>query len=209
MIDWGVLVMGLFGGLALFLYGLDQLAKGLQAVAGHTIKYVLGRLTSNRFLGALTGAFATAVLNSSSVTTVLVVGFVTAGLMTLAQSIGVIMGANVGTTITAQIVAFDVTHYALAMIAVGFALLWMNRRDQVRQLGSMTMGLGLLFFGMGVMGDAMAPLRSHGPFLDLMVRVEHPALGILVGAVFTGLVQSSAATTGIVIVLATQGLVSL
>jgi phosphate:Na+ symporter len=138
-----------------------------------------------------------------------VVGFVTAGLMTLQQSIGVIMGANVGSTVTAQIIAFNVTKYALGMIAIGFAMQFSSRGDRVRHYGSMIMGLGLIFFGMGVMGNAMAPLRSYPPFLDLMMRMETPALGILVGAVFTGLIQSSAATTGIAIVIASEGLIGL
>jgi hypothetical protein len=119
-IDWFTLGMGLFGGLALFLAGLEVLSEGMKLAAGEALKQVLSRLTTNRFLGALTGAFVTGVLNSSSVTTVLVVGFVTAGVMTLAQSVGVIMGANIGSTVTAQILAFDVAQYALLPIALGF-----------------------------------------------------------------------------------------
>ena len=201
--------MGLFGGLALFLFGLDQMARGLQAAAGESMKYVLSTLTRNRVTGALTGAFVTAVLNSSSVTTVLVVGFISAGLMTLSQSIGIIMGANVGSTFTAQIIAFDVTRYALGMIAVGFLAIFAGKSDRARNIGSLIMGLGLVFFGMGVMGSAMSPMRSYEPFTELMVRMETPLLGILVGAAFTGLVQSSAATTGLAIVLASEGLVTL
>jgi phosphate:Na+ symporter len=208
-IDWLGLGMGLFGGLALFLFGLDQMAKGLQAAAGEGMKYILARLTRNRVTGALSGALVTAVLNSSSVTTVLVVGFISAGLMTLSQSIGIIMGANIGSTFTAQIIAFDVTRYALGMIAVGFLMLFSAKRDNVRNVGSLVMGLGLVFYGMGVMGTAMGPMRTYQPFMDLMVRMETPLVGILVGAVFTGLVQSSAATTGLAIVLASEGLVSL
>jgi len=170
---------------------------------------VLSRLTKNRFMGALTGAFVTAVLNSSSVTTVLVVGFISAGFMTLTQSVGIIMGANIGSTFTAQIVAFNVTQYALIMVAIGFLMLFTGKSENTRHYGSMVMGLGLVFYGMGVMGDAMLPLRSYQPFLDLMVKMENPLLGILIGAVFTGLVQSSAATTGIAIVMASSGLITL
>ncbi|MCU7845129.1 MAG: Na/Pi cotransporter family protein [Candidatus Thiodiazotropha sp. (ex Monitilora ramsayi)] len=208
-IDWFRLGMGLFGGLAMFLFGMDQMSEGLKAAAGDTLKEILGRLTKNRFLGAVTGAFVTAVLNSSSVTTVLVVGFISAGFMTLAQSVGVIMGANIGSTFTAQIVAFNVTQYALVMVAIGFFMLFAGKRENTQHYGSMVMGLGLVFYGMGVMGESMEPLRSYQPFLDLMISMEKPALGILVGAVFTGLVQSSAATTGIAIVMATEGLISL
>ena len=208
-IDWFKLVMGLLGGLAMFLFGMEQMSEGLQGAAGDSLKDVLGRLTKNRFMGALTGAFVTAVLNSSSVTTVLVVGFISAGFMSLAQSVGIIMGANIGSTFTAQIVAFNVTQYALVMVAAGFYLLFAGKQEKTRYYGAMVMGLGLVFYGMGVMGDAMTPLRSYQPFIDLMARMENPLLGILVGAVFTGLVQSSAATTGIAIVMATAGLISL
>lgn len=208
-IDWFIVGMGLFGGLAMFLFGMEQMSDGLKAAAGDTLKDVLARLTRNRALGALTGAFVTAVLNSSSVTTVLVVSFISAGFMTLAQSVGVIMGANIGSTFTAQIVAFNVTQYALIMVAIGFFMLFTARQEKMRHYGSMIMGLGLVFYGMGVMGEAMTPLRSYQPFLDLMVKMENPLLGILVGAVFTGLVQSSAATTGIAIVMATEGLITL
>ncbi len=205
---WPIL-MGLFGGLALFLYGMEKMSTGLKAVAGGRMKAILGRLTRNRITGAITGAFVTAVIQSSSVTTVMVVGFITAGLLTLSQSIGIIMGANVGTTVTAQIIAFKVTHYALLMIAIGFAMSMLARREKVRHYGAVLMGLGLVFFGMDVMGDAMRPLRSYQPFLDWMTRMESPAVGIAAGALFTALVQSSSATTGVVIVMATQGLITL
>lgn len=203
------LLMGLFGGLALFLFGMEQMSVALRTVAGDRMKVVLGKLTSNRFAGVATGAFVTAIIQSSSVTTVLVVGFITAGLMSLSQSIGVIMGANIGTTITAQIIAFKVTKYALLMIAIGFTLIFAAKNDKVKKYGEILFGLGLIFFGMGVMSESMSPLRSYQPFLDLMTQMESPLLGILLGAVFTALVQSSSATTGIVIVLATQGLISL
>ncbi len=208
-IAWGNMTMGLLGGLALFLFGMEQMSDALKAVAGERMKDILARLTTNRFMGAITGAFVTAVIQSSSVTTVLVVGFITAGLLSLAQSVGVIMGANIGTTITAQIVAFKVTKAALLMIALGFALLFMGKKERTRQYGAMVMGLGLVFFGMSVMSDAMKPLRSYEPFLELMTTMEKPLVGILVAAAFTALVQSSSATTGIVIVMASQGLISL
>ena len=154
--NWGNMGMHLVGGLALFLFGMDQMADALKAVAGERMKTILARLTANRFMGAVTGAFVTAVIQSSSVTTVLVVGFITAGLMSMAQSIGIIMGANIGTTITAQIIAFKVTESALLMIAVGFTMLFTSKQEQIRHYGSILMGLGLVFFGMSVMSDAMA-----------------------------------------------------
>jgi phosphate:Na+ symporter len=208
-IDGFRLLMGLFGGLALFLFGIDQMSAGLKAVAGERMATMLGTMTKNRIVGAITGAFVTAILNSSSVTTVLVVGFITAGIMTLSQSIGVIMGANIGSTMTAQIVAFNVTQYAMLPIAIGFGMIFFGKTEQMKHGGAMLFGLGLLFGGMGVMSDAMYPLRSYPPFLELMTKLENPLLGILVGAVFTGLVQSSAATTGIAIVMASEGLMSL
>jgi phosphate:Na+ symporter len=208
-IDWGVMAMRMFGGLALFLFGMEQMSDALKAVAGERMKMILAKLTANRFMGATTGALVTAVIQSSSVTTVLVVGFITAGLMSMSQSVGIIMGANIGTTITAQIVAFKVTKAALLMIGVGFSMLFLSKHEKIKQYGGMLMGLGLVFFGMSVMSDAMQPLRSYQPFLDLMIRMENPLIGILVAAAFTGLIQSSSATTAIVIVMASQGFISL
>jgi phosphate:Na+ symporter len=209
IMDWWTMGMQLLGGLALFLFGMEQMADSLKAVAGERMKVILAKLTTNRFMGAATGAFVTAVIQSSSVTTVLVVGFITAGLMSMSQSVGVIMGANIGTTITAQIVAFKVTKLALLMIAVGFGMLFFSKQEKIKQYGGMIMGLGLVFFGMSVMSDAMKPLRSYQPFLDLMTSMENPFIGILVAALFTGLIQSSSATTGIVIVMASQGFITL
>lgn len=207
--EWGRMVMGLLGGLALFLFGMDQLGDGLKAAAGDSMKAILAAFTKNRALAAITGAAVTAVIQSSSITTVLVVGFVSAGVMTFTQSVGVIMGANVGTTITAQIVAFKVEEIALGLVAVGFAMLFVGRTDRIRHIGAIVMGLGLIFFGMGVMSEAMHPLRSYPPFVDLMASLDSPLPAILVALVFTALVQSSSATTGIVIVMASGGLISL
>jgi phosphate:Na+ symporter len=208
-IHWWAMAMSLFGGLALFLYGMDQMAEALKAVAGERMKDILAKLTANRFMGALTGAFVTAVINSSSVTTVLVVGFISAGLMTLSQSVGVIMGANIGSTVTAQLIAFQITEAALLMIGIGFTMQFASTQEAIRQYGGILMGLGLVFFGMSIMSDAMGPLRTYEPFLEFVRRLENPAIGILVAAVFTGLIQSSAATMGIAIVMASQGLINL
>ena len=209
--DFFVMAMGLLGGLALFLYGMEQMAEGLKSLAGNRLKAILARLTTNRLSGACTGAFVTAVLQSSSVTTVLTVGFISAGILSLSQAVGIIFGANVGTTITAQIIAFKVTHYALLLVAAGFALLFVAPSDNGsrRQYGMLVMGLGLIFFGMNLMSMAMEPLRSHAGFIDTMARIENPLFGILLAAAFTGLVQSSSATTGVVIAMASQGLISL
>ena len=206
---WWSMGIGLFGGMGLFLYGMDLMANTLKVVAGERMRDILDRLTSNRFMGVATGALVTAVINSSSVTTVLVVGFITAGLMSLSQSIGFIMGANIGSTLTAQLIAFKLDQAALLIVGSGFVLLFISRLERIRQIGSILMGLGLLFLGMGIMIQAMAPLRAYPPFLDLMQHLESPLLGILVAAVFTALVHSSAATIGIVIAMASQGLINL
>lgn len=208
-ISWTDLLFGLFGGLALFLYGLDQLSEGLKKAAGKSLQTMLGKLTTNRVAGALTGAVVTGILNSSSVTTVLVVGFISAGVMSLQQSVGVIMGANIGSTVTAQILAFNISQYALMPVAAGFFMLFTSKRDAVRNWGMMIMGIGLVFFGMSLMSDSMYPLRSYEPFLDILKRMDNPLLAIPVGALFTGLVQSSAATVGIAIAMASGGLLSL
>lgn len=203
------IIIGLAGGLALFLFGMEQMTDALKLVAGGGMKRLLARLTTNRFKAAFAGATVTAVIQSSSVTTVLVVGFISAGLMSLSQSIGVIMGANIGTTITAQIIAFKITKYALVLVAVGFGMLFISKKERVKQYGAMLMGLGLIFFGMELMSAATRPLRSYQPFIDLMQQMEHPFLAILISAAFTGLVQSSSATTGVIIVLASQGFITL
>lgn len=205
----GSILMGLIGGLALFLFGLDQLSDALKLIAGEGMRKILARLTTNRFTGALAGAIVTAIIQSSSVTTVLVVGFISAGLMTLPQSIGVIIGANIGTTITAQLIAFKITQYSLLLVAAGFFLLFGSKNEKVRYYGHMIMGLGLIFFGMLLMSDGTKPLQTYPPFTEIMQRMDHPLTAILLAAGFTALIQSSSATTGLVITLASQGFISL
>ncbi|MDA1231497.1 MAG: Na/Pi cotransporter family protein [Planctomycetota bacterium] len=208
-IEFGTLVTGLGGGLALFLFGMRQMTESLKTVAGNSMKNLLARLTANRFTAALAGTIITAVIQSSSVTTVLVVGFISAGLLKLSQSIGVIIGANVGTTITAQIIAFKVSQYGLLMIATGFLTDVVAKSKKIQQWGMVLMGLGLIFFGMELMSNATGPLRQWQPFIDAMRNMQNPMLSIVIGMIFTAVVQSSSATTGIVIVLASQGLISL
>ncbi len=205
----GVLITQLGGGLALFLFGMRQMTGSLKTVAGAGMKNLLARLTANRFTAALAGTIVTAVIQSSSVTTVLVVGFVSAGLLNLSQAIGVILGANVGTTITAQIIAFKVYQYGLLMVAAGFFTEILARREYFRQWGAALMGLGLIFFGMELMSIGTNPLRQWPPFIEMMQDIRNPLLSVSIGAIFTAIVQSSSATTGIVIVLASQGLITL
>ncbi|HET6593754.1 MAG TPA: Na/Pi cotransporter family protein [Xanthomonadales bacterium] len=200
---------GLLGGLALFLFGMDVMTQALKSAAGDYMKDILGKLTRNRFVGVGTGAFVTAIIQSSSVTTVILVGFISAGLMSMSQSVAVIMGANIGTTITAQILAFKVTKLALPIIAVGFGVAFTARRNEWRQVGMVVLGLGMVFYGMSVMSDGLSPLRSYEPFIGFMLNLHNPLLGAAVGMGFTALVQSSSATTGILIVMASQGLIAL
>jgi len=207
-IDTLLQTIQLFGGLAIFLLGLDHLTESLKLVAGSRLKSILAAMTKNRVVGLATGAVITALVQSSSVTTVLMVGFISSGLMTLGQSIGVILGANIGSTVTAQIVAFKVTKYSLAAVAVGFGFMFFGKQSHTKTRGSLVLGLGLVFFGMTVMSDAMRPLRSYEPFIDAMASMDNIFLAVLAAAAFTALIQSSAATTGMVIVLATTGLVS-
>jgi phosphate:Na+ symporter len=203
------MITGLFGGLAIFLFGLDQLTDMLKVIAGGRMRDLLSRVTTSRLRGVLAGGFTTAVIQSSSVTTVLVIGFVSAGLMSLDQSIGVIMGAGIGTTVTAQIVAFKVTQYSLVAVVIGFAMQFFFDGDRMKRYGTMLLGLGLVFYGMNMMGDATLPLRSYPPFIDLMAHMDNAFLAVLVSASFTAVIQSSSATTGVIIVLASQGLISL
>jgi len=195
IIHWGILIMTLLGGLALFLYGMEQMSEGLKKTAGDRMRSILSTLTNNRLVGMTVGAFVTMIIQSSSATTVMLVSFVQAQLMTFVQSLGVILGADIGTTITAQLIAFNLTDYALLMIAVGFAVRMFSKKETGKHVGEVIMGFGILFFGMKLMSDAMKPLRSYEPFIDLLKGLENPLLGLLVGAIFTALIQSSSALT--------------
>ncbi len=208
-ISWGFLLIGLFGGLSFFLYGMEKMSEGMKKTAGNQMRNILAALTRNRFIGLFVGAFVTMVIQSSSATTVMLVSFVQAGLMRFTQSLGVILGADIGTTVTAQLIAFKLTDYALLMCAIGFALRMLGKTEKIRNSGEIILGFGILFFGMKLMSDAMKPLRSYPEFIQILKELENPMLGILVGTVFTALVQSSSAFTGLVIVLAQQGLIGL
>lgn len=209
-IDWVELGMGLAGGLAVFLIGMGQITVALKAVAGDRLRTVLARLSSNRFVGALTGSVTTAIIQSSSVTTVLTVGFVSASLLSVTQAASVIIGANLGTTVTAQVIALDVTDYALGLLAAGALVSAIaGRRQVLGEVGATVAGLGFVFLGLDLMSDAMRPLGTYQPFLDLVADSSSPIVGLVLGAAFTGLVQSSSATTGIVIVMGASGLLDL
>ncbi|WP_195269069.1 Na/Pi cotransporter family protein [Eubacterium sp. 1001713B170207_170306_E7] len=202
-------VLGLLGGLALFLYGMQMMSSGLEAAAGNRMKQILERLTSNRFLGVAVGAAITAVIQSSSATTVMVVGFVNSGMMTLIQAVWIIMGANVGTTITGQLIALDVGALAPLFAFCGVALVVFTKKVKLHHWGLIVAGLGILFIGMDMMSAAMMPLRDSPAFVSLMTRFSNPALGILAGAVFTAAIQSSSASVGILQALAVSGVIGL
>ena len=198
---------GLLGGLALFLYGMQMMSEGLEDAAGNRMKQILERLTSNRFLGVAVGAGITAVIQSSSATTVMVVGFVNSGMMTLQQAVWIIMGANIGTTITGQLIALDVGMIAPLIAFFGVAMIVFLKLPKAHYIGKILAGLGILFIGMDMMGAAMVPLQESEAFISLMTKFSNPILGILAGAVFTAVIQSSSASVGILQTLATNGLI--
>jgi phosphate:Na+ symporter len=203
------LISGLLGGLALFLYGLDKMGNALKLISGYKLKKIMTNLTKNRFLSLGTGTVLTAMVQSSSATTVLLVGFVSAEMLTLTQALGVILGADIGTTLTVQLIAFKVTKYALIPLAIGFFLKALAKTEKMENLGRTLLGVGLLFYGIELMSVSMSPLRTHAPFIDMMSQMHNPFYAIWFGALFTAAVQSSAATLAIIIALATQGLIDI
>lgn len=202
-------LFGLLGGLALFLYGMQMMSGGLEAAAGNKMKKILEKLTANRFLGVLVGAGITAVIQSSSATTVMVVGFVNSGMMTLRQAVWIIMGANIGTTITGQLIALDIGQLAPLIAFIGVALIVFIKNRKVHNYGLIVAGLGMLFIGMEMMSGAMEPLRELPAFVSLMTKFSNPVLGILAGMIFTAIIQSSSASVGILQSLAKTGLIAL
>lgn len=203
------IVLGLLGGLALFLYGMQMMSSGLEAAAGNRMKGILEKLTSNPILGVIVGAGITAVIQSSSATTVMVVGFVNSGMLSLQQTVWIIMGANIGTTITGQLIALDVGAIAPLLAFAGVAVVTFSKKQTVQHYGQIVAGLGILFLGMEMMSSAMSPLRDSETFISLMTQFGNPVIGILVGAVFTAIIQSSSASVGILQTLAIGGLIDL
>ena len=202
-------ILSLLGGLALFLYGMHMMSNGPEAAAGNRMKSILEKLTSNRIKGVLVGAVITAVIQSSSATTVMLVGFVNSGLMTLSQAVWVIMGANIGTTITGQLIALDISAIAPIFAIGGVAAMMFIKNEKVHHISGIFSGLGILFMGMAMMGDAMVPLQDSQTFINFMTTVENPLVGILIGAIFTAIIQSSSASVGILQALAATGMVPL
>ncbi|MBR6798807.1 MAG: Na/Pi cotransporter family protein, partial [Firmicutes bacterium] len=193
------IALTLFGGLALFIYGMNLMSDGLQKAAGEKMKSILALLTKNPLIGVLAGALVTAVIQSSSATTVMVIGFVSAGLMNLPQAISIILGANIGTTITAQLVAFKIGDYAWAFVIIGFIMFFfLAKKEKIMDVGQVLFGFGVLFVGLNIMGDAMKPLSATPEFADLMLNVaDTPVLGVIVGALLTAVIQSSSASIAV------------
>jgi len=203
-------IIQLMGGLGLFIYGMKLMGDGLENAAGEGLKSILEKVTSNRLMGVAIGAIVTMVIQSSSATTVMVVGFVNAGLMSLAQAAGIIMGANIGTTITAQLVAFKLDQIAPLFVFIGAALVMFARAKKRREIGNIILGFGILFTGMGIMSGAMKPLASSPTFTNILVAIgDNWFIGIIAGTVITAILQSSSATTGILIALATTGTIDI
>ncbi|WP_019138920.1 MULTISPECIES: Na/Pi cotransporter family protein [Peptoniphilus] len=199
----------LLGGLALFLYGMEMMSTGLELVAGDKLRVIIEKMTSNFFKAILVGAGVTAIIQSSSATTVMVVGFVNAGLMTIYQSVGIIMGANIGTTITGQLVALNISTLAPIIAFVGFLLNTFSKNKRKRYVGQSIIGLGFLFMGMQFMSDSMAPLRDYPGFVTLMTKFDNPFLGVIAGTAITALLQSSSASLGILQAISNQGVITL
>ncbi len=202
-------VMGLLGGLALFLYGMQMMSTGLEVAAGNKMRVILEKLTANRFVGVLVGAVITAIIQSSSATTVMVVGFVNSGMMTLNQAIWIIMGANIGTTITGQLIALDVSEIAPLVAFLGVVAIVFLKNEKVKHVGEILAGIGVLFIGMDMMGSAMKPLADSESFVSILTKFENPLIGIVAGAIFTALIQSSSASVGILQTLAGSGVIGL
>lgn len=208
--NWvAMLIMGVIGGLGLFLYGMHMLSNGLKKTAGNKMRTILNTVTTNRFVAVGIGTIVTMITQSSSATTVMLVSFVQAKLISFTQTMGIVLGAGIGTTITLQLIAFKLTDYSLLIIGIGFMLYFFFSSKKIKNVGESIFGFGILFFGMYIMSDSMEPLRTFQPFIDIVLQLENPILGILIGTLFTALIQSSAAFLGIVLVFSMQGLISL
>ncbi len=208
-ISWTMQIIGLFGGLAFFLFGMELLSAGMKHAAGNQLRHILSTLTENRFKGMALGIIVTMIIQSGSATSVMLVSFVQAGLMSFVQTIGVLIGAGIGMTVTAQLIAFKVTDYALLMIAIGFLFRMTSKKETIKNLAEVLLGFGILFYGLKLMGDSMAPLRSSQAVVEFLTGLGNPLIGLLIGTILTAIIQSSTAFIGILIILGTSGLLTL
>ncbi|HBS85623.1 MAG: hypothetical protein A2W91_14330 [Bacteroidetes bacterium GWF2_38_335] len=208
--DWLLMMsIGLLGGLGIFLFGMFMMSEGLQKAVGNKMRSILSSVTNNRFVAVGVGAFVTTVIQSSTATSVMLVSFVHSGLMRFSQTIGLILGAAIGSTITVQLIAFNFSAYSLIFVVIGFCMRFFAGRENLRNIGQAVLGFGLLFYGMFVMSQSLTPLKFYEPFIEFIVRLENPLIGVAVGAIITALIHSSAAFIGIMIILASQGLLSI
>jgi len=210
VINFFQMAMGAIAGLVLFIYGVTRLAEGLEDIGTDRMKNLLSKFTTNRFAGVGTGIVATTLLESSSVTIILVIAMVSAGVLTFVQSLGVVLGSNIGTAVGAQIISLDIEQYVPILMFVGLLVLFLGKTGTQKNIGLILLGFGLMFYGLEAIDEAMKPFRNYQPFIDLMRTLgNNPLLGAIVGAIFTVVIQSSSATVAIVITLAGSGLVSL
>ena len=210
IIDFFAMTMGALAGLVLFIYGVTRLSEGLEDMGSDRMKNLLAKCTTNRFAGVATGAVATTLLESSSVTIIMVIAMVSAGVLTFVQSLGVVLGSNIGTAVGAQIISLDINKYIPILMFAGLLLLFVGKGRTLKNLGIVLLGFGLMFYGLEAIDEAMKPFREYQPFIDLMQTLaQNPLLGALVGAIFTVIIQSSSATVALVITLAGSGLISL
>ncbi len=208
-VSWTMQIIGLFGGLAFFLFGMELMSSGMKHAAGNQMRYILATLTENRFRGMLLGVIVTMIIQSGSATSVMLVGFVQAGLMSFAQTIGVLVGAGIGMTVTAQLIAFKVTDFALLMIAVGFLIRMNAKKQTLKNISEVLLGFGILFYGLKLMGDSMAPLKSSQEVVEFLAGLGNPVIGLIIGTVLTAIIQSSTALIGILIILGSSGMLTL
>lgn len=210
VIDFFKMAMGAIAGLVLFIYGVTRLAEGLEDVGEERMKNLLSKFTTNRFAGVATGIVATTLLESSSVTIILVIAMVSASILTFVQSLGVVLGSNIGTAVGAQIISLNIELYVPILMFVGMLVFFLGKTARIKSLGIVVLGFGLMFYGLEAIDSAMEPFREYEPFLNLMERLgRNPLLGALVGAIFTVIIQSSSATVAIVVTLAGSGLIGL
>lgn len=210
IIDFFKMAMGALAGLVLFIFGVTRLSEGLEDLGTDRMKNFLSKCTTNRFAAVLTGAVATTVLESSSVTIIMVIAMVSAGVLTFVQSLGVVLGSNIGTAVGAQIISLDIKNYVPLLMFFGLLALFLGRTHLQKTLGIIVLGFGLMFYGLEAIDEAMKPFRGYQPFIDLMAQLgDNPLLGALIGAIFTIIIQSSSATVAIVITLASSGLIGL
>lgn len=208
-LPWLDMSLSMIGGLVLFIFSVTLLSEGLRAIGGDKVKNILSRFTTNRYSGVMTGTAATVIISSSSITIITVIAMVNAGLLSFVQSLGVVMGSNIGTTFSSQLFAFDAEKFAPLILGAGLLLKTMGATPRWQKIGLITFALGLVFFSLGFIGDTMSPLRDYEPFRQTIRNLENPWLGVLIGAGLTALIQSSSAMMGIVIAMASQGMMTL